>query len=233
MLFAVFHKLTTRSARCLGLGILLAALPIAATASTITVDFSAGGLVSSLSSTGTATGVFTYDSAAATAMASPFPYVAPGSGLDSFSLTYGGETFTDNTSTTAGQLLDPGVLPTVLLPGNALLPPGDNYAIEALWVISGSCTGSPSAYTCTGPGGVGDATVLGFSREFPAFIATNVTGADIGGSGVTYSGELLLAPSVTFGTVTIAPEPAYLPLTVLAIAGLCFISRRKLKAQRS
>lgn len=229
MLPAIFLKLTTRSARCLGFGILLAALPIVGTASTISVDFSIDGLVSSFSASGTATGELTYNPAdiATTGSNGPYPYTDPNDGLVSFSVTYGGVTYTN----TSASLLDPSVLPTAYLPGNASLQHGLSYEFDAIWVISGSCTGLPSSYTCTGPGGMGTATVLGFSRSAPVYLASDVTGVELTGMGGNISGQFgSPGLSVIQGTITseaVAPEPTLLLLTLCGLAGLWFVRRRR------
>jgi hypothetical protein len=222
MLPASWIKVITKSARWLGLGAAMAALPFCVAASTVTVDF--GISLNSL----TGTGQFTYDPSLTTSDGLG-PYADAADGLESFSLTYDGTTYTN----TSSDLLDGPTLPTVFLPGNATIPAGLQYGFLALWVVDGSCTGSGGSYACTGPGGEGDATILGLGRGVQAFLVSGVTSAEVSFSGSNLTYNLGFAPDISeiTGTVTgesvVTPEPALFPFTILAIAGLWFVRRRK------
>ena len=216
-------KVLSNSARCLGLGTLLAALSFSAAASTVTVDF--GITLNSLNGTGQ----FTYDPSLVSTAGGLGPYADAADGLESFSLTYDGKTYTD----TSANLLDAPTLPTVFLPGNTTIQHGLQYEFFGLWVVSGSCTGSSGSYTCTGPGGLGDATILGLGRGTEAFLVSGVTSASISFSGSDLTYNLGSAPDITeiTGTVgseaVVTPEPSLFVLTVFGIAGLWLARRRK------
>ena len=216
MLSVFCSKMMIKSVRCLGLGALLAALPLCVAASTVTVDFSIAlnGL--------DGTGEFTYDPTM-TATDGLGGYADPANGLDSFSLTYNGTTYTN----TSASLLDPAALPAVFLPGNSSVPSGLQYGFLALWVVNGSCSGSGGSYTCN------DATILGLGRSPGAFLTSNVTTATISFSGSELRYNLGAAPDVSqiVGSITgesvVTPEPSFFPLTAIALAGLWFARRRK------
>jgi hypothetical protein len=222
MLPFFYPQATASSARWLALGALLAALPFSVTASTITVDYgiTIGGE--------TGNGQFTYDPALESTAGGSGPYADAADGLESFSLTF------DGTPLPSADLLDAPTLPVVYSPGNETIQHGLQYEFFALWVVSGSCTGTGTAgsYACTGPGGVGDATILGLGRSVEAFLASGVTTVSISGSGSDATYNLGLAPDISeiTGTVTaeaVTPEPATLPVAALGIAGLWFARRRK------
>jgi hypothetical protein len=220
-----FITVITRPARWFGLVALLAALQFSASASTVTVDF--GISLNDLSGSGQ----FTYDPAAVSTSDSLGPYADPADGLESFSLTYDGVTYTD-TSSNLLQGPTPDTVPAVFLPGNSTLQNGLQYEFFGLWVVSGSCTGSAGDYTCSGPGGVGDATILGLGRSPEAFLVTGVTSADISYSGNDLLYNLGLAPDIkeitgTISSETVTPEPGYLSVMALGLAGLWFARRRK------
>jgi hypothetical protein len=189
-----------RSARWLGLGALLAALPLSVTAASVTEDFSVSldGLPGTIQ--------FTYDPLPADELHDADGYyVDAGNGLDSFQLTYNSVTY--SLTTPPGQIL---LSPTVFLPGNSTIPAGDTYAFLAVWLISGSIAD-------------GNATIIGVGRDPGAFMATDVSAFDVFGSGST----LLygIDGNVTAGTIT--PEPVLFPVTALGLAGLWFARRRK------
>lgn len=211
-----------RPCRWFGLGALVAVLPFCAAASTVTVDF--GINLNSVTGTGT----FTYDPAAISTAGGLGPYADSADGLQSFSLTYDGTTYTD----TSADLL---AGPTIFLPGNSTIQHGLQYGIFGLWVISGSCTGTGTAgdFACTGPGGVGDATILGLGRSVEAFLLTGVSTAEVAFSGSDIKYNVGSAPAIQqiAGTITsevvATPEPAVFPLCALGLAGLWLARRRK------
>jgi hypothetical protein len=223
MLYSFCRQVATNSARGLGLGALLAALPFCLTASPITVNY---GIAIGAE---TGNGQFTYDPALESTAGGSGPYADAADGLESFSLTFNG------TPLTSSDLLDAPTLPTVFLPGNITIQHGLQYEFFGLWVVSGSCTstGSAGSYNCTGPGGVGDATILGLGRSVESFLASGVSTVLISGSGSNLTYNLGLAPDITetTGSITsetaVTPEPLTLPVTVLGIAGLWFARRRK------
>jgi hypothetical protein len=214
-----FMNKVTISSAWLALGV-LAVLPVAVKADTVTVDFTIS--LNSLAGTGQ----FTYDPAQATSDgAAGGPYADANDGLKSFSLTYDGTTYSDTSAT----LLDGPILPTVFLPGNTTIPGGLQYGFLALWVASGSCTSTGTAgdYNCL------DATIIGLGRSPEVFLASGVTGADISFSGSEL--KYILGPpggvSEITGTITseavATPEPALFPVMALGLAGLWFGRRRK------
>ncbi len=222
MLAFLSAKMIARSTRWIGLGALMAALPLVMTASTITVDFSIAlnGL--------TGTGDFTYDPSGISTAGNLGPYTDAGDGLQSFELDYDGNSYT------TANALDSPTLPTVFLPGNDTLQHGLQYEVFGFWVVSGTCTSTGTAgdYTCTGPGGVGDATLLGLGRSTEAFLASGVTEVSIGNTGSDLVYNLGLAPDITevTGTVlseTVTPEPSLLSIMALGFAGLWFARRRQ------
>jgi hypothetical protein len=211
-------NLKISSARWLGLGILLAALPFSAAASTTTVDFSI--LLNGLPGTGS----FSYDASTSDFFGG---YTDPSTGLETLSLTYGG-----NTYNLANALDSP---PTVFLPGNDYGGTSNpNYGFLALWVLDGTGTCSlstPTSYTCSGSDPGGTVTILGLGRSPQAFLDTNV-----GSVSFTFTpgseSEYNLGPPVvpvTTGTITseaVVPEPTLLPLLALGLAGLWFVRRK-------
>lgn len=219
-------KALTRSTRWLGLCALVAALPLAVRASTVAVDFgiSLNGL--------TGAGQFTYDPAAVSTAGGLGPYADGADGLESFSLTYDGTTYTNTSANVLGgptlsSIPLVNAAPAVFLPGNSTLQNGLQYEFFGLWVVSGSCTGTGGDYTCS------DATILGLGRSTEAFLASDVTSADISYTGSDLVYNLGSAPGISeiTGTITAeavaTPEPALLSLTTLGLAGLCFARRRK------
>jgi hypothetical protein len=211
------------SARWLVLGILLAALPLSVSASIVTVDFSI--LLNSV----TGQGQFSYNTADInTGLPHPGAFTDAADGLESLSLTYNGYTYTNAVATgpsyTAGDLLDGSTLPVVFLPGNSSLEDGLQYEAEALWVVSGTCTGTGGSYSCT------DATILALSRTTPAFLASDVTSVTVSNTGNDIAGDLGTSPSVISGSITsegVVPEPTLLPVVAFGLAGLWFARRRK------
>jgi hypothetical protein len=211
MLPYISPKVIARSARWLGLGVFLAALPFSVMASPTTVTFD----VSLNSLTGS--GEFTYESTPATSDSSG-GYVDAGDGnLDSFDLTYDGTTYT------MAEALDAPTLPTVFLPGNTTIPAGLQYGFLAFWVVSGSCSGGGGSFSCS------DATILGLGRTTEAFLVEGVSSIAINDSGSNLNYNIAGTSEIT-GTVTgesAVPEPAIFPVTALALAGLWFARRRK------
>jgi len=215
-----------RSGRYLALTILLAAGPLGLSASTVTVDFT--GSLDSLPVVGS----FSYESTEIVDGASGV-YTDTGNGLDSLSLTYNSVDYTN----LSASLLGGSTLPTVFLPGDTTITNGLPYDIESFWVVSGSCAGGGGIYTCEGPGGIGDATILGMARTIQGsptgsqiFLASNITSVDISGSGDSLFYSLGgPTPPVEFssGTISETPEPGLIPLMALGLAGLILMRRRK------
>ncbi len=192
-----------KSARWLGLGALLAVLPLSVTASTVTVDFtfSLNGDPGS--------GSFTYNSADFATDADG-NYVDAAHGLETFDVTY------LSTNYNMSDALDAPTLPEVFLPGNSIIVngptlDGQTYGVLATWVISGSLADS-------------DATVLGLGTSLQSYLLFGTSSLTTTGSG----SDLLLqfdADSYTLGVFT--PEPALLPVLALGLAGLLLFARRR------
>jgi PEP-CTERM motif len=214
-------KVMIKSARWLGLGALLAALPFSLGASIVTVDFSL--ILNSIPGSGS----FSYDS---TKVGTDFygQYANAANGLDSFELDYNGKTYT------MSQALP--TLPIVFLPGNTYegsVPPGD-FSFLAAWIIPGSVSGS-------------NEDVIGLGRQLSAFEFDNVVSPNISTeeaksgdpSSLTLDACPLSEPGnvkscpdlvVSTGSITgesVVPEPAALPLAAVGLAGLWFARRRK------
>jgi hypothetical protein len=209
-------KVMIKPARWLGVGILLAALPLSLMASIVAEEFSinvgTGG-----------TGDFSYDTDHITADIDG-PYADQNDGLISFDLTYGGITYRE------GDALDSTTLPVVYIPPNTTIPSGSPYGFLAAWVISGTCTpAGAGAFTCAGPGGVGGATIAGVGRQYQSFLYEDVTGALFDDSGSFLRYTFGVDPVKIYGTVseTAVPEPALIPVLALGLAGLYFARRRK------
>jgi hypothetical protein len=236
MLVFSYRKAVVKSAAWLSLGALLTALPLSMAASTVTVDF--GILLNGIAGNGQ----LSYDSAAENTD-SGGNFVESGEGLDSLSLTYNNPTPYTNTS---ANLLGAPALPAVFLPGNITNDTtGLQYGFLSLWAVNGTCTAAAPTGTiaagnwadvisCSSP-----STILGLGRTLSgglddeAFLGENVSTiylSDGGGSFVQYA---LVGPGVSqiIGTITsesvVTPEPSFLVLTALGLAGLWFARRRK------
>jgi hypothetical protein len=207
-----------------GVCALLAALPLCASASMVTVDFDFS--LNSVEGTGSAT----YDPSAEGGTTDLY-YADPSHGLFSFQVNYNGGTYTN----TSASLLDSTTLPTVFLPGNETITNGLMYEFYGFWVVSGSCSGTTTGSgagtsysgTCDG------ATLLAFGRT-PNEVALyeNVDSITINGTGDTFGAVLGQPFDVTTigGTISgesVVPEPAVFPVLALGLAGLWFARRRK------
>lgn len=215
MLPSLCVKAMARPARLLGLGVLLAAMPFYLTADTVTVDF--GLSLNSIDGSGS----FTYDTTPVTTdFAGSYVDVADGN-LESFSLSYNGGTYDLANS------LDAPTLPTVFLPGNTTIPAGLQYGFLGFWVVSGTCTpsGPAGSYSCA------DATILGLGRHnSEVFLVTDASSISINNTGSELNYDIIGTAAGT-GTITsesvVTPEPSFLTLTALGLAGLWFARRRK------
>jgi MYXO-CTERM domain-containing protein len=216
---------TIKCARLFGLSALLAALPFSVMASTTTtVDFSFD-----LSNSTTGTGYFTYDPSLETSSDGPpagGPYADGADGLEAFDLTYNSITYNMGDALDAG----PTALPIVYTGDNSTIPAGYNYGVLALWVVSGSCSGPAASMTCTGPGG--GASIIGVGRNAEAFLISDATTGSIVGTGSQTLYNFGVPPGVSeitgaITSETVTPEPAFLPVTALGLAGLWFVRRRR------
>jgi hypothetical protein len=237
MLVISYRKVVAKSATWLSLGALLTALPLSMAASTVTVDF--GILLNGINGTGQ----FSYDSVTADQGSdSGGNFVESGEGLDSLSLTYNNPTpYTD----TSSNLLGGPALPSVFLPGNITNDAtGLQYGFLSLWAVSGTCTAATPTGTiaagnwadtisCSSP-----STILGLGRTSmgandEAFLGENVSTIYLSDGGGSYVNYILVGPGVSqiVGSITsesvVTPEPSFLTLTALGLAGLWFVRRRK------
>ena len=198
-----------KSARWLGLGALLAALPLSLTASPVEVDFNfmLEGLPGTV--------MVTYDPTVTPGTDATGQFVDASTGLDSFDVSWNGNNFTMT------EALDYSTLPELLLPGNTLVA-GGGYGILGAWVVSGTCTGPAPNYTCS------DATILGVGNNVPSYLASGVSAFDVLSVSVNQSSF----PTLVIGLddtsfIRGTPEPALVPVIGLAFAGLFFARRRK------
>ena len=201
-------KVMIKSARWMGLGALLAALPLPLTASTMEVDFNftLEGMPG--------TGVVTYDPTAPGTDATGH-YVDATTGLESFDVTWNGTTYTMT------EALDYTTLPELLLPGNTLVA-GGGYGFLGAWVVSGSCTGPAPDYTCS------DATILGVGANVPSYLAGGVSEFDVMSVSLNNSSLSTLVIGIDDTSfIRGTPEPALVPVMALAFAGLFFARRHK------
>jgi hypothetical protein len=208
MLRSYCAKTTIRSARWLGLGVLLATLPLSMTASTVTVGF--GFLLDGTPGSVVAT----YESTATPLYDTTGTYLDASDGLDTLEVTWGGNTYLDTAA------IDYNTLPELLLPGNTLVS-GGGYGFLGDWVVQGS-------------GGIPGGNVIGLSANVPVYLLTDVSVFSVGGgvgAGTKANPASTLDigadfASITEGTVT-TPEPALIPVLAFGLAGLCFARRRR------
>jgi hypothetical protein len=209
--------------RSAGVCALLAALPLCASASLITVDFDF-----SLNDL-TGTGEVVYDPSLEGGTTDLF-YADPTHGLSSFQVDYNGNTYTD----TSASLLDSVTLPTVFLPGNEKITDGLTYEFYAYWVVSGTCTGTTtgSGAGLTYNGTCDGATLLVLGRTpYDVALFENVdtititdTGDSLGSVVGDPNGVTAIGGSITGESVV--PEPALFPGLLLALAALLFARRK-------
>lgn len=210
--------------RSAGVCTLLAALPLCASASLVTVDFdfSLNGL--------DGTGQAVYDPSQEGGTTDLY-YADPNDGLSSFQVNYDGNTYTN----TSSSLLDSTTLPTVFLPGNETITNGLTYEFYAYWVLSGTCTGSTtgSGASLTFSGTCDGATLLVLGRTpYDVALFENVDTITVTDTGDSLGSVVGNPNGVTpiGGTITgesVVPEPALFPFLMLGLAGLLLARRRK------
>ena len=212
-----------KQARYLGLGALLAILPISARASIVTeqLNFTVNGL------DGVVT--FTVDTNLADPSHSTSDgaggYADPNDGLLALNLQY------NSVNYTLADFLDFPAMPIVLLPGNTKLAAGLQYELIGGVVAVGSCTGSAGFFNCTGPAPSNEATILGFGPTVQTDFVTGVATVDASVSGssstLTLTGSGIKAVKGSITGESAVPEPGLLPLSALGLVGLWFVRRRK------
>jgi hypothetical protein len=219
-LFQMFLKHT----RYVGLGAMLAFVPVAGRASIVTesinftVDGADGQVTFTVDTNPGDLSHATSDSAGA--------YADPTHGLLSLSMVYNGVPYSES------DFLDFNFLPIVLLPGNHKLAAGLDYELIGTVVVSGTCTPvAAGSFNCTGPGPGNSATVLGLSPIIEAAVVGGVLSVD-----ALVAGSSTTVPSFGnsldrhFGSITsesTVPEPGLAPVSAAALAGLWFFRRRK------
>jgi hypothetical protein len=208
-------------ARCFGVGALFLVATTAARADIIEVafDFTLNNINGG--------GLFTYDTTQTdpshTASDAPTggDFADANDGLLSFDVNYNGNVYQMGDST------DFPVLPVVLLPGNKKQSPpgGSGYQFIALIQIAGTCTDSAS-FTCNPEG-----TFLAFGQKNGVQLISGVSVGAISFSDSTSKWNVGSAPDLqivngTIGGENVVPEPGYLSVSALGIAGLWFARRR-------
>jgi MYXO-CTERM domain-containing protein len=198
MLSSKYSNAMMRFPKWLGLGVLVAALPLSMTAVPVVTagfDFLLDGHAGSVTAT---------YAAGITPLVDTTGTYLDGSDLDSFDVSWDGNSFT------MGEALDYPTLPELLLPGNSLVP-GGGYGFVGDWLVSGNL-------------GSGTGTVLGLAANVPAYLLNDASAFSI-----TSTNPLLIGTnqaSINIGTIT-SPEPVLLPVLALGLAGLWFVRRRK------
>jgi MYXO-CTERM domain-containing protein len=220
IILPMFSCYILKSARWTAAAVLLAALPLVASASTIAVDFNF--TLNGIDGSGDAV----YNPADVAGGSNP--YADPNDGLVSFDLSYNGSSYTN----TSSNLLDGVTLPTVFLPGNDTLQNGLSYEFFGVWVVSGACTGSVTSGVYNGTCEAGtDILLLGRSTEVA--LLDDVTSVELANTGNDLAYNFGYAPDITeiTGSITSevasAPEPTLLPFVAFGLAGLWFVRRRK------
>jgi hypothetical protein len=200
-------NLMQRSLRCLGVGILLAALPFALSASPVTEDFTfnLAGLPG--------TGEVTFDPSLA-ASDSFGPYNDAAHGLTEFDLSYNGVSSYDLANALAAEVF----LPTNHY--NNTIPAGQ-YGVLGVWVVPGTLDVN------------GFESLIEVDRRGFVFLLTGVDASSVsfGGSGSSLTLQVCTStadcPNFTATKGEVAPEPVLLPLTGAGLAGLWFARRRR------
>lgn len=212
-------KSKNKATLCLGAITLL--MPLIATASTVTVDFSfsLGGTNGS--------GEVMFDPTLATSDADG-PFANNANGLTEFDLTYNGHTYT------MGDALDFPTAPEVFLPGNSYhnTIPAGQIGLFGFWVVPGTDTG-------------GFESLIGINRLGQVKLYTGVEDSTVSflnnptqdpGSTLDNPGSSLTigvcptqadCPNFTQTVGSVTPEPALIPLMSLGLVGLWFARRRK------
>ncbi len=223
MLVTPLVQIIMKHARYVGLGALVAVLPIAARASIITetIDFTVDGINGDLT--------FTVDENPLDPSHSTSDgagnYADPNDGLLSLSMQY------NSVNYTMADFLDFPFMPIVLLPGNGDLQHGLQYELIGAVVVDGSCTGSAGFFNCTGAPPSDEATILAFGPKVQSYYVSSVATVDASVSGsssqlvLTGNGITAIAGSITGESAV--PEPALVPVMALTLAGLLFARRRK------